>query len=148
MNFLSNISDYLRRTARLATSVGAAGKGEADHLVLGKNGEKVALKFLRNKGYRHLKSNYISNRQEIDLIMQDGKVLVFVEVKTRRNEDFAPGESAVNRQKQKHISFAARQFIRKYDLQDLLSSFDVIVVIMHNGIKPEIRHHENAFRDR
>ncbi len=148
MNILSNMVAYIKHIVRPTAKVQSVGKGKAAHLVLGKKGEKIALKFLRKNGYRHLRSNYVGNREEIDLIMQEGKVLVFIEVKTRRNEDFAPGESAVNNRKRKHISAAASEFIRKYNLRDKPCRFDVIIVIMHDEGKPTVRHHENAFQYR
>ena len=113
---------------------------------LGQKGEKLARKYLKKQGYRHLRSNYATNRGEIDLIMQDGRTVVFVEVKTRQREDFVPGEAVVNYHKRKHISAVAKQFIQVHKLYDYPCRFDVVVVIFKTAKdKPEIRHQTNAF---
>lgn len=113
---------------------------------LGKAGEKLAKKYLKKQGYRHLKSNYNTKQGEIDLIMRDGVTFVFVEVKTRRSEEYVRGEAAVNYKKQKHIASAARHFIHVNNLYDSPCRFDVVVVVKPEKGKEIIRHQENAFR--
>ena len=80
-----------------------------------------------------------------DLIMQDAETIVFVEVKTRRSEDFALGEESVNYPKQKHLSAAARHFIHINRLHDHPCRFDVVAVAIPDKGKPVIRHWPNAF---
>ena len=71
---------------------------------LGQKGEETAALYLRRKGYKIIEQNYRYSRLgEIDLIAQEGKDLVFVEVKTRSSLSFAEPEEAVNYQKQKRI---------------------------------------------
>ena len=121
------------------------GRAERD-ANLGPLGEKRALKFLRKCGYRHLRSNFFTPSGEVDLIMEDGRTIVFVEVKTRRSESFAPGEAAVNQPKQGRIQAAAQRFIQKYGLYDRPHRFDVVVVTVSEKGKYVIRHQQHAFR--
>ena len=113
---------------------------------LGRAGEKLAKRFLKKQGYRHLTSNYATGQGEIDLIMQEGETIVFVEVKTRADENFAPPEMAVNYGKRKRISAAAQHFIRTHNAYDMPCRFDVVAVITKDKGKPNIRHQKNAFR--
>ncbi|MCF7958387.1 MAG: YraN family protein [Phycisphaerae bacterium] len=112
---------------------------------MGARGEKRARRTLEKKGYRHIVSNYRNKTGEIDLIMQDGRTVVFIEVKTRRSEEFVPTEAVVNYKKQKTISKVARHYIRRYKLQHYSGRFDVVVVVMPEKGKTTIRHHIDAF---
>lgn len=66
---------------------------------LGNLGENLALKHLKNKGYKFLERNFRSKFGEIDLICQDSQTLVFVEVKTRFSKDYGNPEEAVTQVK-------------------------------------------------
>ena len=112
---------------------------------LGRKGEKAARKHLEKLGYRFLESNYATDRGEVDLIMQQDKTIVFVEVKTRQEESFATGEEAVNWGKQRRIEAAACHFIHKHHLHDFPLRFDVVVIAIPESGKPNIRHYERAF---
>ena len=69
--------------------------------VLGRKGEKLAEKFLKEKGYTLLKRNFRTPFGEADLIMQDGDEIVFIEVKTRTSETFGAPREAVGKEKQR-----------------------------------------------
>ncbi len=112
---------------------------------LGRKGEKQACRYLKKNGYRILRHNFRCESGEIDLIAQDGPEVVFVEVKTRRNEDYIQTEKVVNNTKQKRIRSAARYFIRRFKLQYYQPRYDIIVVIWPVHEKPEIRHTLRAF---
>lgn len=113
---------------------------------LGRWGQKQAERFLRRKGCDTLARNYASSDGEIDLVMADGEAVVFVEVKTRRGEDFAPATSAVNYRKQQKLIRTAKRFLRQYRVSDRPLRFDVITVVLGEQGQPEIRHYPNAFR--
>lgn len=113
---------------------------------LGRRGEKLARKHLKRLGYRHVRSNYRVEGGEIDLVMQDGEMVVFVEVKTRGNEAFASGEAAVNYGKRQRLTYAARHFIQAYELHDYPCRFDVVAVVTAEQGPPVIRHQINAFQ--
>jgi len=114
---------------------------------LGRWGEKQGERFLRHKGLRTLARNFNCKTGELDLVMADPEdgAVVFVEVKTRANEDFAPAESAVTYGKRKRMAFAARAFRFAYNIKDRPLRFDVVTVILGPKGPPTIRHYRRAF---
>ena len=114
---------------------------------LGKFGEKKAKEFLESKGYELLTSNFRYDRAEVDLIFKDekNKIIIFVEVKTRRNREFGEPEESINKTKQNQIKKAAEGFVSEnekfldYDLR-----IDTVSVFM-DGKGITINHTENAF---
>src|SRR2546426_12211521 len=78
---------------------------------VGKEGERVASRFLEARGYRILERNYRTRRGEIDLIAEDGRILVFVEVKVRLDDRFGGPAAAITRAKQARIARLAQQYL-------------------------------------
>ncbi|MGE3802638.1 MAG: YraN family protein [Candidatus Kapaibacterium sp.] len=110
--------------------------------------EELALTFLLEKGYQLVKKNFrFGKAGEIDLVMRDGEVYVFVEVKARRSHTFGLPEEAVNEGKRKQIRRIAKGFVHVMDLKEYEARFDVVAVDYATGSegKPEIRHHVDAF---
>ena len=84
---------------------------------------------------------------EIDLIARLDDTMVFVEVKTRKNENYGRPAASVNRDKRHKLSRAAVSFLQKRKLRPPYIRFDLIEVIGEpDGGTPEIRHIENAFQ--
>jgi putative endonuclease len=110
---------------------------------LGKKGEDLAVNHLKNGGFKILSRNWKYGRHEIDIIAEKSDLIVFAEVKTRTDDFQIDPRTAINREKQKSIIFAADGYIRKYNV-DKDSRFDVIIVIK-KGEKFEIDHIEDAF---
>ena len=106
----------------------------------GSTGEILAQKFLKTKGYTILFTNWRHKHSEIDIIAQDGKVIVFVEVKTRNNTSFGNPEDFVDKNKMKKMQEAAEAYIEQFDWQGELR-FDIIAVEKNNVIT----HFEDAF---
>ncbi|MCC6583167.1 MAG: YraN family protein [Chitinophagales bacterium] len=106
----------------------------------GSTGEILAQEFLKNIGYTILFTNWRYKRSEIDIIAQDGKVIVFVEVKTRTNLSFGHPEDFVDANKIKKMQEAAEAYIEKFDWHGELR-FDVIAIEKNNVIT----HFEDAF---
>src|SRR6059058_1726715 len=116
------------------------------HLRRGAHGEKLACRFLRRKGYKILYRNFRGRSGgEIDIVCRDSDTLVFVEVKTRTREDFGRPLAAVDRQKQKRISRGGLAWLRMLDNPDILFRFDVVEVIITDGVKPRLELIKNAF---
>lgn len=114
---------------------------------LGAGGELIAKKYLEDKNYKFIKNNFKYERAEIDLIFEneEERLLIFVEVKTRRNKKYGEPEESVNFSKQNQIKKAAMGFVtenKKYTDYDL--RIDVISILLIEG-KVEINHIENAF---
>jgi len=115
---------------------------------IGAWGEGLALAFLQANGFRRVGRNVRPNRHdEIDIIAQKGDTLVFVEVKTRRQEEFGRPARAVDSKKRRALNRAAAAYLRKAKHPDLFYRFDVIEVLgqPEDATAPTIRHIENAF---
>lgn len=110
---------------------------------IGTWGEKQAGEFLRKKGYEILERNWRWQKYEIDLIARIRNLLVFVEVKARKNSDFGHPESFVSKAKVSRIKKASEfyQFEKKYNG---FIRFD-IVSVTGNPLRFEIFHIEDAF---
>ena len=114
--------------------------------LLGRWGEKRCEKFLKCKGLKTLTRNFSCKTGEIDLIMVDSDgTLVFVEVKTRANEDFSPSESAVTSAKKSRMFRTARYFLAVNDIENRPFRFDVVTIVMREKGPAWIRHYEKAF---
>src|SRR5690348_15614770 len=112
---------------------------DSAHLRRGARGEKLACRFLRRNGYKILYRNFRGRSGgEIDIVCRDNDTLVFVEVKTRTREDFGRPVAAVDRQKQKRISRGGLAWLRMLDNPDILFRFDVVEVIITEGVKPRL----------
>lgn len=109
---------------------------------LGKEGEKIAADYLIKKGYAVVARNYRYRRAEVDLIVRQDDLLVFVEVKMRKNAYFGYPEEAVGNDKIKRITSAAENYMSINNWQGRLR-FDIISII--NNQKLEIEHFEDAF---
>ena len=103
-------------------------------------GEVTAKRYLEEKGYRTLAENYAAKQGEIDLVMQDGDTIVFVEVKTRETLAYGEPIEAVTPQKVRRIALTAQQFLVQKRLLGRAVRFDVVEVLYG-----EVRHTENAF---
>ena len=90
-------------------------------------GEVLAARFLREKGYIILSSNYHSRFGEIDIIAVDGQYIVFVEVKARSEGSMMLPREAVTGEKQRKILRTAALYMRAYP-SNLLPRFDVVEV--------------------
>ena len=71
--------------------------------------------------------------------------LVFVEVKTRANEDFGPSESTVTSAKKTRMLRAARYFLTTHQIEDRPFRFDVVTIVLAEKGPARIRHYEKAF---
>ena len=108
--------------------------------LLGRVGEKKAADFLKKKGYKILDLNYKTPFGEIDVIANDNGVIVFVEVKTRSNEDYGRPCEAVDRRKQEKYYKVASYYLQRQSKIDSECRFDVVEI--EDG---QINHILNAF---
>jgi putative endonuclease len=107
-------------------------------------GENLAVDYLEKKGYCILQRNYRFEHGEIDIVAEDGNVLVFVEVKARRSKAFGEPEDAVTPRKREKIRSTANGYLFEKNIDDKECRFDV-VAIDYKDNKTEIRHLEDAF---
>lgn len=114
---------------------------------IGYKTERFARLWLILHGYRPLCQNFTVRGGEIDLVMKKGKFLVFVEVKARKAGSMVSPTEAVNLQKERHLRFAATQYMRNCDgkYRTLQPRFDVVcVTIGKRGFKVT-EHIKGAF---
>jgi len=113
---------------------------------LGPWGERYVERRLKRRGWRSLARNVSCRGGEIDLIMVDpGGTLVFLEVKTRRRENFQPTETVVTFAKMQRMRCATRYFLSRHDIGNRGCRFDVVIVIAGEKGRPGVRHYEAAF---
>ena len=115
-----------------------------DKRLIGKLGEKLVCKWYTDRKYQLLSVNYRTRMGEVDIIAKDKKYIVFIEVKTRKNSDFAQAREFVDIRKQQRIKAAAVAYIARNNLDDVPVRFDVAEVYSADT-KPVINIIENAF---
>jgi putative endonuclease len=107
--------------------------------------EGQAAKFLRKRGMKILARNYGMGQGELDIVARDREMIVFVEVKAGTFFGGNP-ETKVNRDKQKRMILAARNFIGRLNLHDRPARFDIITVKCDPNGQPVFEHEEDAFQ--
>ncbi len=115
---------------------------------IGQLGESLAADFLVNNGYRLIISNFkvsvgrnskgVQVTGEIDIIALDGEVLVFIEVKTRRSDEFTPVITNVDARKQRQIIRTAKVYRKIFGIRDMQYRYDVVTVLMPKHSEPTI----------
>lgn len=100
---------------------------------LGAFGEELALDYLQEKGYKLLSRNLRLFCGEIDLLMQDGKSLVIVEVKTKSDESFGQASEMITRKKKKKLLQLAKALWQKYPNRTI--RIDVVAIDYNNKIE-------------
>jgi putative endonuclease len=112
---------------------------------IGRLAEKQAYLYLEARGLKLITRNYRCLSGEIDLIMRDANEVVFVEVRTRKNPDYASAIESIDYRKQKKIIRAATHFLsHKKWLDKVNCRFDVIG-ISYRLTKANIEWIKDAF---
>ena len=116
-------------------------------IILGERGEDHAARYLRRQGYKILVRRFKSRSGEIDIVCRHGDWLVFVEVKTRKSDRYGAPSESVNREKQRHMSKTALDYLRLLDNPRVRFRFDIVEVLLPAGAKKpdDIRLIQNAF---
>jgi putative endonuclease len=113
---------------------------------IGFEGEQIAAKYLKRKGYKIIQKNYRCKLGEIDIIAEQNKTIIFVEVRTKHTEKLGLPQYSVNSAKMGQISKAALWYIKEKKITDQACRFDVIAITFPSkSDEPKIEHIENAF---
>lgn len=117
-----------------------------DRARLGLEGERRAERYLRRRlRYRLVARRYRCPAGEIDLVALDGRTIVFVEVKTRRDARHADPEDAVTPSKQGKLIRSAKCFVQQTGSHNRGYRFDVVAVTQAGPKQFNIEHFPNAF---
>jgi putative endonuclease len=111
---------------------------------LGALGEEAAAALLQSRGYRIVARNHRCRLGEVDLIVEKGEILAFVEVRTRATAAFGGPEETVTLRKQRRVIAAARDYLARRRGPARALRFDVVAVVDNPG-GPALTHFENAF---
>jgi putative endonuclease len=118
----------------------------SEHSLLGRRGERAAMKYLRRRGLRIVAQSLRTPHSELDLIGVDGRTIVFIEVKTRSADSPQTALEAVDSDKRRRLTNAALAYLRAHHLLEYASRFDIVAVNFDAGSrKPRIEHVVNAF---
>ena len=113
---------------------------------LGRWGEKRCEKFLKRKGLKTLTRNFSCKTGELDLVMVDtDSTIVFVEVRTKADSDFATPEDSITNPKKPRLLRTARYFLTTNNIHDRPYRFDIVAIVLDKTARPEINHYKNAF---
>ena len=119
--------------------------------LLGVRGERIAEEWLVQKGWQVVERRFRSGHRDIDLIVEradaEGRVVAFVEVKTRVSSDFGGPLGAVHWRKKREIARAARDWMMQERGAAATFRFDVVGVLYGDG-PARVVHIENAFEVR
>ncbi|MEN6321530.1 MAG: YraN family protein [Syntrophaceae bacterium] len=94
----------------------------------GKHGEDIAAAYLKKRSYKIIERNYTCLFGEIDIVAKDGDTIVFVEVKSRKSENFGDPQVAVGLEKQKKMSRISLKYLEEKNLYPCDARFDVVAI--------------------
>jgi len=115
----------------------------AEHNELGKEGEKLAVEYLRLKEYEILELNYRYQKAEVDIIAKRGNTLIAAEVKTRSTPEFGNPQDFVKPKQIQQLVKAVNHYVEEEKL-DVDVRFDIIAIIK-NKAGTRIEHIQDAF---
>jgi putative endonuclease len=110
--------------------------------IIGAEGEIQAVKYLKKQGYKIVETNLVTHFGEIDIVANEKKNIVFIEVKLRRTKEFGLPADAVDKRKQSKIIKSALQYIKLKNLTGNNFRFDVLAIGPEPG---KIELIKNAF---
>ena len=101
-------------------------------VAIGRDAEHKAIHFLEGKGYIFVAANYRYKRGEIDLIMKDGEILVFIEVKARKSDEYGFPEQWVSEKKLNLIHQTAEGYMFQCNWHGRIR-FDIVAISGDSG---------------
>ncbi len=119
-------------------------QSKENNKIKGQVGEEIARRYLVNKGFNIVATNWRTAHLEVDIIAEYEKYIVFVEVKLRYPGTALEPHMTVNRKKQKHLVKAANEYLLQNN-EEREARFDIVSILVGTGEKPLIEHFEDAF---
>jgi putative endonuclease len=111
---------------------------------LGQEAEALAERYLAGLGYRTLARNHATRRGEVDLVCQEGPVIVFVEVRSRSSVAQGSPLETVDHAKARRVVAAATDWAQRNGALDSALRFDVVAVLL-DGPQPRFELVRGAF---
>ena len=120
-------------------------KTGANRWIRGRRGEAIAAAHLQSRGWKVLARNYRAGPMEIDLVVSRGRIVAFVEVKTRTTSSGGTPLEPIGRSKMRTVVSAARRWIHEHGRPGTTYRFDAVGVMIR-GENVEIEHIPDAWR--
>ncbi|MDO8474228.1 MAG: YraN family protein [bacterium] len=122
----------------------------AEHNTIGEEGEETAKRYLESKGYKIIARNWKTKRAEIDIIacLNQGflglgkSLLVFVEVRTKRHEQYGTPEETIDYEKRMRLRRNATAYIHRTKYRGPYRIDAICLIIGSNGLQ-RIDHYES-----
>jgi putative endonuclease len=114
--------------------------------LLGRLGEGLAVQHLERRGWRILERNVRSRFGEIDIVAQDGPVLVFLEVRTRSGRAFGTPEESITRAKQERMARCAWAYLSLLPQPEPEWRIDLIAIELVHGHVARLEHYEHVLQ--
>ncbi|MBA4166381.1 MAG: YraN family protein [Chitinophagaceae bacterium] len=114
------------------------------HITRGKEGEALALEFLRKKDFDILVCNWRHSHYEIDIIATKNGVVHFIEVKTRHSRKFGYPEEGVSKKKFANLKKGAEYFMHRFPIWKRLQ-FDILAISVSKNNKEEFFFIEDVY---
>lgn len=111
---------------------------------LGKKGEEFAASYLKNKGYEIIAKNQMVGHGEIDLIAKKDDLYVFIEVKTRKGEEYTGLLDSIDKRKEENLIKSVEKYLAENNLEDFDFRIDLIGIIMKFGKVRKIEYVEGV----
>ncbi|MBT8120153.1 MAG: YraN family protein [Gammaproteobacteria bacterium] len=119
---------------------------KAQHLKQGEDAEAACCEYLRTQGLKAVEKNFNCRHGEIDIIMLDNKMLVFVEVRYRKNNNFGGGLESITRAKQLKLRRTAELYLQKYQSYKN-ARFDVVSMSKNNQTSGKQKYNFEWIKD-
>jgi putative endonuclease len=116
---------------------------QSNNLKIGKMGEEFAGKYLEKYGYKIIERNYRTKYAEIDLIARKGREMVFVEVRTKRGENFGTPEETINKKKLRKIWGNVRAYVAWKRWKGSSRVDAICIVLKLDGEIDRLNHYQN-----
>lgn len=112
--------------------------------MIGKTGELIAARFLDSKKYTIIAQNFWTRLGEIDIIAEDGEVLVFVEVKTRTEKVLGSPYEAITPEKIRRCRKACELYVQQFPQGEKMFRIDAISIVLNTKTRrAEVQHFQN-----
>jgi len=119
---------------------------EDERHLLGVEGERLAIAFLTSCGWSVEAHRFRLGHHDIDLVVRKGRMVAFVEVKTRRSSNYGSGLEAVSARKQRDIARVANGWLLRHGHLGDEYRFDLLLVKVGSGGKHSVEHVPDAWR--